>query len=186
MSTTDLKLTDKGSLPKPGPLGRILRLALAYLVLKGFVYEIWDDRVMLTEGDFQPYGLIWNGLLFGLFLVSYVINIGYSRTWKKWPMAVSAGFLGALALFDYVTSGGDWTGAAFGTGFFIWSMYLFSHLGICFLISAIIGTPGCEMRALHDLFSKVSNVEVKEHLCPVGPIQPLDNWESKQAWMKST
>lgn len=185
MPTTDLKLTDKGSLPKPGPLGRLLRLGLAYLVLIGFVYEIWDDRVMLTTGDFEPYGLIWNGILIGLFLVSYIINIGYSRSFKKWPALVTAVGLGLLALYDYSTTG-DWTGVAFGTGFFIWSMYLFSHLGVCFLISAIIGTPGCEMRALHDLFSKVSKVGVKEHLCPVGPIQPLDNWESKQAWMKST
>lgn len=183
MPTTDLKLTDKGSLPKPGPLGRLLRLALAYLVLRGMVYELWDDRVMLTEGEFEPYGLIWNGLLFGLFLVSYVINIGYSRAFKKWPALISAVGLGALALFDY-TAGGDWTGVAFGTGFFIWSMYIFTHLGVCFLISAIIGTPGCEMRALHDLFSKVSKVEVKEHLCPVGPIQPLDKWEAKQFWWK--
>ena len=40
MTTTDLRLTDKGSLPKPGPLGRLLRLGLGYWVLMGFVYEI--------------------------------------------------------------------------------------------------------------------------------------------------
>lgn len=184
MPTTDLKLTDKGSLPKPGPLGRLLRLGLAYLVLRGFVYEIWDDRVMLTAGEFEPYDLIANALLVGLFLVSYVINIGFSRSFKKWPALVSAVGLGLLALYDYSNTG-NWTGFAFGTGFFLWSMYIFTHLGVSFLIAAVIGTPGCEMRAFHDLFSKISKVEVKEHLCPVGPIQPLDRWESKQAWMKA-
>ncbi len=113
-----------------------------------------------------------------------MINIGFSISFKKWPMLVSALGFGSLALFDYVTAG-DWTGAAFGTGFFIWSMYIFTLLGVCFLIAAIIGTPGCDMSALHDFFSKVSKVEVKEHLCPVGPIQPLDNWEAKQFWWKN-
>ena len=183
MTTTDLRLTDKGSLPKPGPLGRLLRLGLGYWVLMGFVYEIWDDRVMLTEGTFEPYALIRNGLFLGLFLVSYVINIGFSRSWKKWPLVASAAFLGALALYDQTTSG-DWTGAAFGTGFFFWSMYIYSHLGVSFVIAAMIATPGCEMRAFHDLFSKVSDVDVKEHLCPIGPIQPLDSWEAKQFWWK--
>lgn len=184
MSTTDLRLTDKGSLPKPGPLGRLLRLGLAYLVLRGFVFEIWDDRVMLTAGEFEPYDLIANALLVGLFLVSYVINIGFSQSFKKWPALVSAIGLGLLALYDYSNTG-DWTRAAFGAGFFLWSMYIFTHLGVSFLIAAVIGTPGCEMRAFHDLFSKVFKVEVKEHLCPIGPIQPLDKWESKQAWMKA-
>lgn len=184
MLTTDLKLTDIGSLPKPGPLGRLLRLALAYMVLKGFVYEIWDDRVMLTEGNFEPYGLIWNAMILGLLLVSYVINIGYSRSWKKWPALVSAVALGSLALYDYATTG-DWTGAAFGTGFFVWTMYIYTHLGVCFLIAAIVGTPGCEMRAFHDLWSRLTGVSTKEHICPIGPLTPIDRWESKQAWMKN-
>ena len=184
MPTTDLKLDECGTLPRPGPLGRLYRLGMTVVVGWLAVYPIWDDRVLLTSGNFEPYGLIWSISFFGLFLVSYVINIGFSRDWKKWPMLVSAVFLAALALFDYVTTG-DWTGQAFGTGFFIWSFYIFTHLGICFLISAIIGTPGCEMRALHDLFSKVTGVDTKEHYCPVGIMQPLDNWEAKQRWMKA-
>lgn len=184
MATTDLQLSEKGSLPKPGPLGRLLRLALAYLLLAGFTYELWDDRAMLTGGEFEPYGLIWNGLVIGLLVVSYVVNIGFSRDWKKWPAAVSAGALAALALADFALSG-DWTGRYFGTGFFLWSLYVFTHLGVAFLIAAVIGTPGCEMRAFHDLFSKATGTEVKEHFCPAAFIQGIDNWESKQAWMKN-
>ena len=113
MSTTDLKLDECGTLPRPGPLGRLYRLGMTFIVLRFAVFEIWDDRVLLTSGDFEPYGLIWNISLFGLFLISYVINIGFSRHWKKWPALVSAVLLGGLALFDYGTTG-DWTGQAFG------------------------------------------------------------------------
>lgn len=183
MPTTDLKLDECGTLPRPGPLGRLYRLGMGYVVLYHLAYQIWDDRVMLVTGEFEPYGLIWSGTLIGLFLISYVINIGFSRHWKKWPAILSAAFLGALALYDQTTTG-DWTGQAFGTGFFVWTMYIYIHLGVCFVLSAIIGTPGCEMRALHDLFSRVTKIETKEHFCPVGIMQPLDNWESKQFWWK--
>jgi hypothetical protein len=57
MATTDLKLDEPGSLPKPGPVGRMFRLLFGLLC--------------------------WNGILPGLFLISCVINIGYSRSWGK-------------------------------------------------------------------------------------------------------
>ena len=44
------------------------------------------------------------------------------------------------------------------------------------------GTPGCEMRAFHDLFSRLTGIQTKEHYCPVGPLHPIDQWEIKQAW----
>ena len=61
-----------------------------------------------------------------------------------------------------------------------WELYLFFHLGAAFIIAALIGTPGCEMRALHDLYSRVSGIPTKEHYCPVGPLHPIDQWESSR------
>ena len=35
-------------------------------------------------------------------------------------------------------------------------MYIFSHLRLVILVAGLIGTPGCEMRALHDLYSRIT------------------------------
>ena len=60
----------------------------------------------------------------------------------------------------------------------VWVLYIFAHLGLSFLLSALLGTPGCEMRAIHDLFAKLTGSQAREHHCPVGPLSGIDRWES--------
>ena len=82
MATTDLKLDDPGSLPRPGPVGRLARLGFGVLCL-WYVYgliKVYGDLIA-ADGSIQL--VIGNGIIFGLFLVSYVVNIGYSRAWKS-------------------------------------------------------------------------------------------------------
>ena len=93
MATTDLKLDEPGSLPKPGPVGRIVRL------------------------------------LFGLLCLWYVNGL---------IMAADS------------------------------------------LVAGIVGTPGCEMRAFHDLYSRTIGKPTKEHYCPIGPLHPIDQWEARR------
>lgn len=64
--------------------------------------------------------------------------------------------------------------------FWIWELYLFIHLGLSFLLAAILATPGCEMRAFHDLFTRLTGVPTKEHYCPVGPLHLVDQWEAQR------
>ncbi len=111
MATTDLKLDEPGSLPKPGPVGRVVRL------------------------------------LFGLLCLWFVSEL-----------TAAAGSL--IASNGHVLP-------------LIWELYLFGHLGLSFVLAAAIGTPGCEMRALHDLYSRITGNPTKEHYCPVGPFTRL-------------
>jgi hypothetical protein len=175
VATTDLKLDEPGTLPRPGLVGRLARLALGALCL-WYVYGL----VMIGGDVMSPAGnvptMIWNGILPGLFLVSYVVNIGYSRAWKKWPAIISALAFAAVALVGQVTSGTVET-VALARLVWSWELYVFAHLGLSFLLAAMIGTPGCEMRAFHDLYSRVTGVPTKEHYCPVGPLHPIDQWE---------
>ncbi len=181
MATTDLKLEESGTLSKPGPIGRLLRLTLGLLCLS-YVYgliTVWDNALS-PEGSIVSF--VWNGVLPGLFLVSYVINIGFSRDWKKWPAIVSALMLLVVAAIGYVQSGTLET-LLLARAILIWELYIFLHLGSTFVIATLIGTPGCEMRAFHHLFSLVTKNPTKEHHCPVGPLGPVDNWEARQSWM---
>ncbi len=61
-----------------------------------------------------------------------------------------------------------------------WELYVFCHLGIAFILAAVIGAPGCEMRAFHDLYSRITGAPTKEHYCPVGPLHPIDQWEARR------
>lgn len=180
MATTDLKLDEPGSLTKPGPAGRLMRFGLA-LICVWYVGRLLEVSGSVTTSDGNVREIIWNGILVGLFLISYVVNIGFSRAWKKWPAIVSAGTFVMIAGYSYLTVG-PIESPLLALAIWSWEVYLFSHLGAAFLVAGAIGTPGCEMRAFHDLYSRLTGVPTKEHYCPVGPLNPIDRWEARQTW----
>lgn len=178
MASTDLKLLECGSLPKPGPIGRIVRLAFGVLCLF-YVYGLWSVRLDLLTSDLRIRPLVWNGILPALLLISYVVNIGFSRAWKKWPAIIALGIMLGAGVFGYLQSGHLETMLLART---IWSieLYTFIHLGLSFVFATILATPGCEMRAAHHLYSKITGTPTKEHHCPVGPLNSIDKWELKR------
>lgn len=178
MATTDLKLDKPGTLPKPGPLGRIARLGFGALCGWYVVMLVGVTDSLIGE-DGHIRAAVWNGIIPAIFLVSYVVNIGFSRAWKKRPAVVSLIVLGAVAGLGFFLSGVIETDML-ARSIWLLELYVFTHLGLSFLISAVIGTPGCEMRALHDLYSRISGVPTQEHHCPIGPLHPIDQWESKR------
>ncbi len=179
MTTTDLRLDEPGSLPKPGPAGCAVRLVLGLMCawyVQGLL-EVTND-LMTNSGHIRT--VVWNGIIIGLFLVSYIINIGYSRAWKKWPAFVSGGIFIVLAAVGYAAEGSFET-ELLARVIWGWELYLFAHLGLAFIIASAIGTPGCEMRAFHDLYSRTTGMPTKEHYCPVGPLHPIDQWEARRS-----
>lgn len=178
MTTTDLKLQDVGSLPTPGPIGRLVRLGMGLPCL-WLVADLWMSRNNLLTDDGGLSGLLINASVFGLILVSYVVNIGFSRDWKKWPAVISVLLLGCVALVGYVQTGA-WVTPILASGIQIWLIYVFLHLGTAFCIAVTLATPGCEMRAFHHLYSKITGDPTKEHHCPIGPLRPIDEWEASR------
>jgi len=175
MSTTDLKLEREGSLQRPGPVGRLVRIVFGLLCVY-YVNGLWIQGSLITaSATIKP--IVWNGILPGLFLVSYVINIGYSRAWKKWPAVASVALLSAAALYGYVFEG-TLESLALAHMIFAWELYIFLHLGLAFLLAGWLATPGCEMRSFHHLYSKITGRTTKEHICPVGPLTAIDKWEA--------
>ena len=178
MATTDLKLDEPGSLPRPGPVGRAVRLGFGALCLYHVYWLLQLSGSLLDEGG-QVRSILWNGSLIGLLLVSYVVNIGFSRDWKKWPAIVSACVFLLLAAYGYFTAATAET-LLLARALWVWELYVFAHLGGAFIVAGIIGTPGCEMRAFHDLYSRLTGKPTKEHYCPIGPLHPIDQWEARR------
>lgn len=179
MATTDLKLEEPGSLPKPGPVGRIVRLVFGFLCL-WYVAALVDANGSLLGADGHIETVVWNGLVIGLFLISYVVNIGYSRAWKKWPAIVSASVFLVIGGIGFAAEGSIETNLL-ARAIWTWELYLFTHLGAAFVIAGVIGTPGCEMRAFHDVYSRITGVPTKAHYCPVGPLHRIDRWEVRRS-----
>lgn len=177
MATTDLKLDSPGTLSKPGPIGRLVRLGFGYICLH-YIYQLWSVRSALISEDGSIRSLLWNGIVIGLVLISYVINIGFSRSWKKWPAIVSTLILLAGVGTNYLMFGTA-QGQISALVIYIWLLYVFTHLGLAFMVAAVIGTPGCEMRAFHYLYTLLTGKETKEHHCPIGPLSAIDKWENK-------
>ncbi len=178
MATTDLKLEKQGALPRPGPIGRTVRIVFGAVCL-WYVVGLLNAGNTLTSTDGTVPDLLWNGVIPSLFLVSYVVNIGFSRNWRKWPAYISGAVLMAAFALGYGADGVI-ESALLGRTIWIWELYIFLHLGLAFIVAGTIGTPGCEMRAFHDLYSKFTGVETAEHHCPIGPLQPIDRWESRR------
>ena len=182
MASTDLNLLECGTLSKPGPIGRFVRLTFGILCLY-YVHGLWTIRQDLFSQAQSIRPLIWNGIIPGLFLISYIVNIGFSRAWKKWPALVSIALLLIATLIGFMRSG-QLESVILGRTIWTWEIYLFSHLGLSFLLASFLATPGCEMRSFHHFYSKLLGKPRRDHQCPLGPISMIDNWERLRATYK--
>ncbi len=126
-------------LPKPGPIGRSVRLALGLLLLSFAVYALTSYRLGGSPSA-RNLGL-WIGLAFAVYYLPDVINLGLGRTWGRWPLFAAATAVGVAGLIDLVSSG-TFLGPAFGLIVFALIVYAFTHIGLSQIVAAIIASPG--------------------------------------------
>lgn len=171
--TDETRFDEQGTLRKPGPIGRTVRLLLG----------IWCLYVCWTLWRY-PEGLIreslphWTALIsipFALWLVPPVVNIGFGTNWKAWPRYLATGVI-LLWMIGLALTEGSWWSSALGRFSWLFVLYTFGHLGLSFVLSATISTPGCEMRAIPHLWTLLTRRKTKEHFCP-GFLHGLDAWE---------
>jgi hypothetical protein len=124
-------------------------------------------------------GTFWAAVAFAFYVTPYVVNIGFTRSWKRRPQFVVAGLAVAAVVAD-IALYGTWWAPPLGIFMLGWLLYFMGHLGGSFLISSLLATPGCEMRAIPHLWTVVTGRPTKEHYCP-GPLDKLDAWERRPA-----
>ena len=163
-----------GTLERPGPIGRLGRLAMG--ILMGWV--AWQTALNSDVADLSSVAL-WFWFLFALLLAPYVVNIGFGVKSGAWPRIVAIVLVTGGGLVDYVQGGTFMNGILWATMAVV-MVYLFGHLGLSFLLSALLATPGCEMRAISHLVGIVRGKPSQEHYCP-GYIDGLDRWERERA-----
>ena len=176
--TCRLQLDQPGTLPRPGPVGRLVRLAYG-AISAGYIWLALANRADLMSASRDGVVLLAIGIGYGFYIFAWIVNIGYGRDWGDRPRTLLLLALVTAAATSWLGWGTLW-GPPLNAIVLVWFVYLNFHLGISYLLSAALATPGCEMRAIHHVYGKVRGQPVAEHCCPTGPLQPLDHWEARR------
>ncbi len=171
---------EQGSLMPPKLIGRIVRFLLGAWLLTA-VYPMADAlygwiALGFWDSTTPPRGLMFYLLVaFAFWATPHVINIGFTKNWRRGPQWVIASVAAALVGVDLAAYGTWWSGPL-AVFVYLWLLYIAVHLGLSLVLSSIIATPGCEMRAVPHLWTIVTRRSTREHYCP-GWLDRLDRWE---------
>lgn len=172
-----LVLLEQGTLRRPGPYGRLARLALGILCAYA-LYELFENSWFIIQSPVTAMLAIVALLTPAVLIFNYVVNIEFGRSWARRPIYLSAAGMLAIAVASWLSFGTP-NHAAFGVVLWDWLLYFYAHLGISFVLAAAIATPGCDMCAIPELVGKVTGRLVAEHSCSVSCISRLDEWEQR-------
>jgi hypothetical protein len=115
-------------------------------------------------------------VLAALFIINYVVNIGFGKSFGRWPIYISIAVMLLVATMSWLAFGTP-DHPMLGAVFWLWLVYFYIHLGVSFVLAAAIATPGCEMRAIPELLGRLTERTVAEHHCPASFITRIDAWE---------
>lgn len=170
-----LELVEEGSLARPGPVGRIVRLALGIACLYA-IYQLllYHQAIISTPVAVLPN--FWLLVFAAILIINYVVNIGFGKSWGRWPSYVSVAAALLFATMSWLAFGTP-DHPLFGVVLWSWLVYFYLHLGLSFVLAAAIGTPGCEMRSIPQILGRMRGRAAPEHHCPASLISKIDDWE---------
>ncbi len=166
-----------GALAKPKIIGRAVRLLLGLLCCYGAL-SYGESPRELVRLDLPPLGILLGPAL-ALWLLPIVVNLGWGVNWKNRPRLVFLLLCATTIAVDFALYGSFW-GPPLGVVLYAATVYTLAHLGLSFLLSALLSTPGCEMRAIPNLLGKLMGHARMEHHCP-GMLDPIDKWEARRS-----
>lgn len=167
-----------GTLPKPGPFGRLVRLLFGVGILFSLAPSLIGGFSFFGESTTVPTAILfWIAVGIGILNFNHVVNLGLGKSWGRRPQFVVLAGTAVATLLDLIFYGAWW---APPLGLFTWGwlLLMFIPLGIAFLLAAVLATPGCEMRSYNHLISRLQRQDPTEHFCP-GGVDFADKWEAK-------
>ena len=161
----------------PGHIGHIARFTLgAFQLFFVVMLALYFWYYVSSEIPVGGYALAY---LFGVLLafapLNFVVNIGFNVSWGRRPQIAFLLIALAATAIDLVAYGSLWA-PPLAFVVFAMTIYVHTHLGISHVLSAILATPGCEMRAIPHLAARVLGRNVEAEACPV-LWDSLDRWE---------
>ena len=177
MSTAEVGsgFVSSGTFVRPGLRGRTYRFLLGVFGLSATVLALLHPNwiIRLDTPDFAQasfwmiFGLVYLGglLVWHLLNFNVIVNVGFKLDTGKIPLLIVGGLAATALIADLLFFGSVWA-APLGIVVLIVLVYSTAHLGISNILAGILGTPGCEMRAIAHLGGILTGREAKEQFCP--------------------
>ncbi len=109
----EFRYDEPGSLSRPGPIGRAVRLLMGLLCGYAVVMVLTRGSGMITRQDLNEWAW-WPVIALALWLFPPVVNIGFGKAWNRWYLTTSMLALGAVTAVIGKVAYGSFLGG--GTG----------------------------------------------------------------------
>jgi hypothetical protein len=165
-----------GTFPKPGPIGRLLRITLGLITLFTAANRAYFGTPELDVVAGDPG--FWFAAAISFYFLRDMIEGGFGlSSWGRRSQAVLLLLMVAALIFDLLVYGSVWEPAL---GVLVnWLMVIaFGYLGPSLLLNGIYATRGCEVRAVWQLVGKLLGRETVEYPCVL--FRSLDEWEARR------
>lgn len=191
METQDTQLQGTAStrLPRTGPVSRSCRLLCA-AVIAWFAFD-WAEAGLTwfskSTTPANPGVWIVTGLAiyYGLYQLP---QTGFGDRQGRRVVAIFGALLVTAASSALVAEGELWAAPL------TWLLYSLDvgfliMITISYLVSVVLGTPGCEVGGLAELIRRlrsVSDAEEPKAMWCIAGLHRVDKWEAAQAWRASS
>ena len=176
MDRRETSYVSPGTLPKPGWPGRGLRLVLGVIILLSAFSVARNFDEIENAGEILESISLWVLVAVLFFSMQDVINLGLNVRWGRKAQIVTLVAALVFIAIDTIFYSRLWA-PPLGIFFYLWFLVIAIPLGIALVLAAILGMPGCEMRAYAALIAKMRGHSASEHYCP-GGIDFIDHWEA--------
>ena len=163
-------------MPPASVIGRVGKFAVGAFQLS-FVYAVAAHLASIVHTP--PANGFWIFVVWAFWLVAPAVNIGliHERTLGSRPRWwVAAVFLVIVGVGHLVT--GTWWSLPVAVSVITFAVVIQAYVGLSHVASAVLGFPGCELRALAYLLARAHGAESSFAACP-GAWTPLDHWEAR-------
>ncbi len=165
-----------GTLPKPGLLGRGIRLVLGIIILLSAFSVARSLGLIENARGIPESASLWVLVVVLFFSMSDMINLGLKVRWGQKAQLVTLGAALVCIAVDYIFYARLWA-PPLGILFYLWFLLTAVPLGIALILAAILGTPGCEMRVYATIIAQLQGHSASEHYCHGGR-DFIDRWEA--------
>lgn len=160
---------------RTGPIGRLVRLVMATGLFLALAYPL-ASLPRLFDPALASDLMLWIFTGIALLAIPYVLDVGLAWGHGQRVQLLAVGIGLALLVSNLVLYDSLW-GPVLGIFVVALQIWVLGTLAVGYLLAAILGTPGCELRSYAHLASLVSDKHHQPVFCAAG-LDKLDAWEA--------
>ena len=120
-----LQFVKVGSLERPGPVGRLVRLGLGIACMYAlYVLLLYHQTIIDRPVSVLPNIAVM--VFAATIILNYVVNIGFGKSWGRWPSYLTLASAAALAGLGWILFGTP-DHPVLGVALWLWLLYFYAH-----------------------------------------------------------